>query len=148
MKFRIDVDTGNHYEFAAEDARDAVASTHRREDSMGTRHNRVITSLWYFDPALAEGAGQWVSGDELLADIPRPLFVIAQDVRDHWTNVYFGAEPYLRAMSRLNWLTDPYGADDGESIVLYFVESNASGWRGEDARRIKAELRAMRRAVQ
>ena len=32
--------------------------------------------------------------------------------------------------------------DDGGSIVLYFL-SNATTWRGEDARRIKAELKSL-----
>jgi hypothetical protein len=77
----------------------------------------------------------------------RPLHVIASDIRDHWTNVYFGAEPYLRTMSQLDKMTDMYGADSAETIVLYFVESNTKGWRGEDARRIKAELREMLKSV-
>jgi len=77
----------------------------------------------------------------------RPLHVIAEDTRDHWTNVYFGAQPYLRAMDRLDTITDMYGADDAKSIVLYFL-SNATTWRGPDARRIKAELKALLKAVE
>jgi hypothetical protein len=142
MKFRTETDAGSHYEFDARDARAAVLWTHHQENAAGKRASRQVTSLWYFDPAIGAD-GQWVSGDNLISEIGRPLSVIAEDIRDHWTNVYFGAVPYLRAMRQLNWVTDQYGADDGETIVNYFVNSNAATWRGPDARRIKAELRGM-----
>lgn len=73
---------------------------------------------------------------------PRALSEIAKEIRQCWKNVYFGAEPYLEAMSTLNSIEDNYYADDGKSIVLYFL-ANASTWRGEDARRIKKELNQM-----
>lgn len=72
----------------------------------------------------------------------RPLFEIANDIHADWTNVYFGAVPYLDAMSVLRSIEDNYGLDSARSIVLYFL-SNASTWRGETARRIKAELKGM-----
>lgn len=75
---------------------------------------------------------------------PRAICDIAQEIRDTWSRVYFGAVPYLAAMATLNKITDHYGMDDGRSIVLYFL-SNATTWRGEDARRIKAELKALMR---
>ena len=74
--------------------------------------------------------------------MPRPLYEIAADIRKTWSKVYFGAVPYLDAMGSLNSITDNYGYDSGKSIVLYFL-SNANTWRGEDARRIKAELKGM-----
>ena len=67
----------------------------------------------------------------------RPLYKIAQEIRKEWTNVNYAARPYLDAM----WY-DSYGYDDGKSIVLYFL-ANAGTWRGEAARRIKAELKEM-----
>ncbi len=73
---------------------------------------------------------------------PRPLAEIALDIQKHWANVLFGAAPYLAAMGRLDKITDRYGDDDAETIVTYFL-SNATYWRGPDARRIKSELRAM-----
>lgn len=73
---------------------------------------------------------------------PRDLATIAYDVRLHWAPVYFGAVPYLDAMATLHSIEDPYGQDSGRSIVLYFL-SNARAWKGADARRIKAELRAL-----
>lgn len=72
----------------------------------------------------------------------RPLYVIAADIRRHWPKVYFGAVPYLSAMLNLSNITDRYGLDSADSIVRYFL-SNATTWRGEDARRIKAELKAL-----
>jgi hypothetical protein len=45
-------------------------------------------------------------------------------------------------MATMDKVNDPYGHDSGESIVLYFL-SNARSWRGDAARRIKAELKGM-----
>lgn len=72
----------------------------------------------------------------------RSLAVIAADIRAHWSKPYFGAVPYLDAMSSLQTVSDNYGMDTAHSVVLYFL-SNATTWRGEDARRIKAELKKM-----
>lgn len=72
----------------------------------------------------------------------RPLYEIAREIRKAWTKVSPYAEPYLEAMESLNTIDDNYYLDSGKSVVLYFL-SNASTWRGEDARRIKAELKEM-----
>lgn len=72
----------------------------------------------------------------------RPLYEIADEIGRTWAKVNFAAEPYLSAMYTLNKITEPYYADSGDSIVRYFL-SNATSWRGEDARRIKAELKGM-----
>ena len=72
----------------------------------------------------------------------RPLYTIAAEIRKTWANVNFAAKPYLDAMGSLDKVTDSYGMDSAKSIVLYFL-SNASTYRGEDAKRIKAELKAM-----
>jgi hypothetical protein len=72
----------------------------------------------------------------------RSLSTIASEIRRDWTKVNFAAKPYLSAMAGLDTITDSYGYDDARSIVLYFL-SNASSWRGENAKRIKAELKAM-----
>lgn len=71
----------------------------------------------------------------------RPLSSIAHEVFDKWgEKVYFGARPYLEAMLELNTISDNYMADSGESVVLYAM-SNMANFRGEDARRLKAELK-------
>lgn len=72
----------------------------------------------------------------------RTLAAIARDIRAHWAKPYFGAVPYLQAMGALGGLDDQYGLDDARSIARYFL-ANAGTWRGDDARRIKAELKAM-----
>lgn len=72
----------------------------------------------------------------------RTLNEIAHEIQDDWKNVYFGAVPYLEAMETMNSIHDDYFFDSGDSIVRYFL-SNASSWRGETARRVKAELKAM-----
>jgi len=73
---------------------------------------------------------------------PRPLHEIAKEIRADWKKVYFGAVPYLKAMACLDRMTDDYGCDSADSIVLYFL-SNARTWKGETAKRIKAELKGM-----
>lgn len=75
----------------------------------------------------------------------RPLYAIAADIRRHWPKVYFGAVPYLRAMSDLTDIRDTYGYDSAKSVVLYFL-ANAQTWKGDDARRLKAELKALVRS--
>lgn len=72
----------------------------------------------------------------------RTLAEIARDVVKHWPNVNYAAKPYLSAMLTLSTVQDSYGYDSGKEVVLYFL-SNAQSWKGEDARRIKAELKAL-----
>ena len=72
----------------------------------------------------------------------RPIYEIAREIRKDWKKVYFGAVPYLDAMRDLDKITDAYLYDSGESIVRYFL-SNASTRRGDVAKRVKAELKAM-----
>lgn len=73
--------------------------------------------------------------------LTRPLYQIADEIRQDWKKVYFGAVPYLEAMRSLSSLSDNYGYDSADSIVRYFL-SNAATWKGDTARRIKAELKA------
>ena len=77
-----------------------------------------------------------------MATTTRPLYEIAADIERAWPKVNFGARPYLDAMHSLNSIDDNYGLDSARSIVLYFL-SNASTFRGEDAKRLKAELKAL-----
>lgn len=72
----------------------------------------------------------------------RPLYEVAAEIRKDWKPVYFGAVPYLDAMDTLTDIRQMYGADSGKAIVLYFL-ANATTWRGDVARRIKAELKSM-----
>ena len=72
----------------------------------------------------------------------RPLYEIARDIRNNWEKPYFGAKPYIDAMAALDSINDNYGWDSAKSIVRYFL-ANASTWRGETAKTIKKELKAM-----
>ena len=72
----------------------------------------------------------------------RSLSEIASDISKDWKKVYFGAVPYLQAMRELDKITDNYYFDSGKTIVIYFL-ANATTWKGEKAREIKAELKAM-----
>ena len=74
--------------------------------------------------------------------MPRPISTIAKEITTHWRPVNYAAMPYLRAMQCLTSIDDNYGADDGRGIIIYFL-NNAATWRGEEARRIKKELKAM-----
>ena len=73
---------------------------------------------------------------------PRSLAAIAYDIRKTWAKPYFGAMPYIEAMGNLTDVTDNYFHDTGHSVVMYFL-ANAGTWRGDDARRIKAELKTI-----
>lgn len=72
----------------------------------------------------------------------RSLSTIAREIRADWTKVNYAAKPYLDAMASLDSVRDSYGYDSGKSVVLYFL-SNAATWRGDKAKAIKAELKAM-----
>ena len=72
----------------------------------------------------------------------RPLYAIASDIKSDWKKVNYAAKPYLEAMETLNTINDKYYLDDAKSIVLYFL-CNATTWKGENARTIKKELKAI-----
>ena len=72
----------------------------------------------------------------------RKLYEIAEEIRKDWKKPYFGAVPYLYAMGTLSSIVDSYYYDSAKSIVLYFL-ANAGTWRGDVARRVKAELKSM-----
>lgn len=72
----------------------------------------------------------------------RTLQDIAREIRSDWKSPYFGAVPYLDALSSLGSVNDRFGYDSGRDMVIYFL-SNATTWRGETARKVKAELKAL-----
>ena len=72
----------------------------------------------------------------------RSISTIAREISNDWAKPYFGAVPYLDAMHSLSTMRDKYYYDDAESVVRYFL-ANANTWKGETARAIKAELKAM-----
>lgn len=72
----------------------------------------------------------------------RPIYEIASEIRKDWKKPYFGAVPYLDAMESITTINENYYADSAKSVVLYFL-ANANTWRGEVARRVKAELKEL-----
>ena len=76
----------------------------------------------------------------------RPIWAIAREIRAKWVkkdgtpNVWFGAVPYLKAMETLTHINEMYGLDTAQTVVIYFL-ANAAQFKGEDARRIKKEIR-------
>lgn len=73
----------------------------------------------------------------------RPISEIAQEIKKEWGGkTYFGAVPYLDAMLYLTDKNCKYGYDSASSIVNYFL-ANASTFRGEKAKALKLELKAI-----
>jgi hypothetical protein len=72
----------------------------------------------------------------------RPINIIAEEIARDWRKPYFGAEPYLEAMHSIISIDDQFFNDSARSVVRYFL-ANATTWRGETARRIKAELKQL-----
>ena len=75
----------------------------------------------------------------------RSISDIAQDI----IHAHVDADkrpPYLRAyvepMMYLDRITDNYGADDGEYVVIYAL-SNLSHWRHPQAKALKDELKTI-----
>ena len=79
-------------------------------------------------------------------NITRPIYQIAADIKTEWSKVgkgvNFAAKPYLDAMLTLDKITDHYMFDSADSIVRYFL-CNASSFRGNRAKELKAELKAL-----
>jgi hypothetical protein len=72
----------------------------------------------------------------------RKIYVIASEIVRDWKNPNYAARPYLQAMQSIENIGDSYFEDSAKLVVLYFL-SNAGTWRGETAKRIKAELKEM-----
>ena len=82
--------------------------------------------------------GDSLAASEVLTELS--IRELAQRVARDWKRVNFGAVPYLQAMHDLESIDDNYFQDTGDSVVAYFL-SNATTWRGNVARAIKAELK-------
>jgi hypothetical protein len=142
MQFEIDY-KDQEYDFMKEDIDEACGKAHEMKDD----------DRRYLSKAQAEKLPEKVkreiikkkkkkNDDEELTEAARPLWQIAQEIKRDWKNVNFAAKPYLEAMGQLDKITDKYMYDSAVSVVLYFL-SNASSWKGDKAKKIKAELKAM-----
>lgn len=77
------------------------------------------------------------SNDQLAKMALDELFVL---VRHDWRKPYFGAVPYIAALSRCRSLDTVFIAEPARDLVPYFL-ANAGTWRGPVARAVKAELK-------
>lgn len=104
-----------------------------------TKRNKWRLGDWAPFANMNEAKGQQFNQSKTM----RPIYEIAREIKKDWgAKVNFAAKPYLDAMMSLDSIDDNYFFDSAKSVVLYFL-SNASTWRGETAKRIKAELKAM-----
>lgn len=77
----------------------------------------------------------------------RPIHEIGREILRVWIKEcgakyqekYFYALQQREAMESLTSINDNFHADSGRGVVASFLV-NVTTWRGEDARRIKAEL--------
>lgn len=65
---------------------------------------------------------------------------IARTKGKYWRHLFPHLAPYAEALLSLETIEDNYMFDSGRCIVGGFL-SNCSTWKGETARRVKAELR-------
>jgi hypothetical protein len=72
----------------------------------------------------------------------RKIYEIAMDIIADWKNISPHARPYLHAMTTLDDMSDSFGLDSAQTIIVYFL-GNAQGYRGETARKVKKELKDM-----
>lgn len=74
--------------------------------------------------------------------MPRTFAQIAKDIKIAWPKINPYAKNYLNALMEIN-SSDPtakYYLDEAGDIALYFL-SNATSFRGEQARKLKQELK-------
>lgn len=115
-----------------------VSNIKKAVSSSGAKQIKQV-SIQAFENFLNKLSGKQCLVEEAAV---RSLDQIAREIMKLWKNPYFGAVPYLQAMLELQSVKDKYYMDSGRDIVLYFL-SNATAWKGEDAKRIKAELKGM-----
>ena len=74
----------------------------------------------------------------------RTFSEIVKEIRKLWKNPYFGAVPYLDALEEVNSTSPdaPYLFETAGDLVPYLL-ANMSTFRGDDAKRIKQELKSM-----
>ena len=70
----------------------------------------------------------------------RPLHEVAKEILQDWKNPSAPAIDSLQAMHRMDQVTEEYYADSGLDVVTYAL-CRFQGWRGEVARKVKAELK-------
>ena len=73
----------------------------------------------------------------------RPLNAIAAEIQRDWrTRLNGSAIPYIEGLSELRHARDRWYLETGADAIQGFL-NNAQTWRGEVARRVKLELKAI-----
>lgn len=72
----------------------------------------------------------------------RTLKEIAREIKKDWVRISPYALPYVEAMETLKSIHENYYMDTAGDVVMRFL-CNAQGWRGDVAKRVKAELKSM-----
>lgn len=76
----------------------------------------------------------------------RKVWDIADDIFRDWSQIGKGvspyAKPYLDALRSIETINDNYFMDSADSVVRYFL-ANAQTYRGEKAKQLKGELKAL-----
>lgn len=70
----------------------------------------------------------------------RPIGQIAADIKKSWPQVPNCAKVYLNALETLTDKNSKFGLDTAPSLINYFL-CNASTFKGEQAKSLKAELK-------
>jgi len=79
----------------------------------------------------------------VLGKAMRAIYEVAHDIQEEWgSKVYFGAKPYLGAMTHLLNKNSKFGVDTATNIVYRFL-ANAQTFKGPRARELKAELKSL-----
>lgn len=109
-------------------------------------HDQSSHGSWAGNGLGGSSGGGSGAGDFKRSSQKRPLSDIASEiVRDPAykkmpSKIY--AEAYVQPMRSMNDIEDNYFADTGVSVVSYAL-ANLSSYRGDTARRVKSELKAM-----
>jgi hypothetical protein len=72
----------------------------------------------------------------------RSLSEIAKEIEADWTALHGAAQPHIDAMKELRSADQRYLVETGSDVIQGFL-NNAQTWRGEVARRVKLELKAI-----
>jgi hypothetical protein len=98
---------------------------------------------WGHKPPVGKGLRKMETRQiwKIAVEIRQAMFEYKQ-TKGHIPSWWYYAENYVEAMESLITIDDMYYADTAKSVVSYAL-ANLGTWRGEKARAIKAELRAM-----
>lgn len=70
-----------------------------------------------------------------------PISRLVRIMRKDWgAKVYFGAVPYIDALSCVDTAGETVGCDNACYLIMYLL-SNSTTWRGATARQVKAALK-------